>query len=172
MRNIKFVCTAITICFFVACNSNEDKKAETAPSQKEEVDTLTSHSEDTVRTIINRSMIWSVQPQKGEKEKLTAPENAKLDTFSSVSLIGMINENFPDIHLDFVKTSHDTIYVKIPNSNRLTNELGNTGADNYLASATYTLTELKNIKYVNIDMKPGDHAEPGVYSRDDFKELR
>jgi hypothetical protein len=54
----------------------------------------------------------------------------------------------------------------------LANEIGNTGAENYLASTTFTLTELKNIKYVNIAMKPGDHAEPGVYSRDDFKRLR
>ena len=84
----------------------------------------------------------------------------------------MINQNFPDIHLDLVKVSHDTIYVKIPDSKRLTEEIGNTGADNYLASATFTLTELKNIKYVNIDLKAGDHAEPGVYSRADFKELR
>lgn len=172
MRKIKLICAAICICFFIACNSNEDKKAETT-AQQEEADTVTAmHPEDTSRTIVNRPLIWSVQPESGEKEKLKAPENSQLNTFTSSQLIKMINENFPDIHLDFVKTSHDTIYVKIPNSNRLTNELGNTGADNYLASTTFTLTELKNIKYVNIDMKPGNHAEPGVYSRDDFKELR
>jgi len=84
----------------------------------------------------------------------------------------LINNNFPDIHLDLVKISHDTIYVKIPDSKKLANEIGDTGAENYLASATFTLTELKNIKFVNIAMQPGDHAEPGVYSRNDFKRLR
>ena len=44
----------------------------------------------------------------------------------------------------------------------LTNQIGDTGAENYLASATYTLTEMKDIHFVNIDMKAGDHAEPGV----------
>ena len=78
----------------------------------------------------------------------------------------------PEIHLDFIKISHDTIYVKIPNSQNLTSDIGDTGAENYLASTTYTLTEMKNVRYVNIAMKGGDHAEPGVYSRDDFKDLR
>jgi hypothetical protein len=171
MRKIKMICAGVTVCLFVACNSNNDKKAETP--QQEVVDTISvAHSADSAKTIINRSMIWSVEPESGEKEKLKAPENAKLDTFSSEHLVKLINENFPDIHLDLIKVSHDTIYVKIPDSKRLTEEIGNTGADNYLASATFTLTELKNIKYVNIALKAGDHAEPGVYSRADFKELR
>ena len=165
------MCAGIAICLFVACNSSEDKKAE--PQPQEVVDTVSvAHSEDSAKTIINRSMIWSVEPETGEKEKLKAPKNAKLDTFSSAHLVKLINENFPDIHLDLVKVSHDTIYVNIPDSKRLTEEIGNTGADNYLAATTFTLTELKNIKYVNIALKAGDHAEPGVYSREDFKELR
>lgn len=171
MRKIKSICATIAVCFFAACNSNKDKKAET--QQQEVVDTVSvAHSTDSTKTIINRPMIWSVEPETGEKEKLKAPENAKLDTFSSEHLVKLINENFPDIHLDLIKVSHDTIYVKIPDSKRLTEEIGNTGADNYLASATFTLTELKNIKYVNIALKAGDHAEPGVYTRADFKELR
>lgn len=171
MRKTKLACAVIVLCLFVACNSNEDKKAEAQPP--EVVDTVsTVNSVDSTRTIINRTMIWSVDPETGEKGKLKAPENAKLDTFSSEHLVKLINENFPEIHLDLVKVSHDTVYVKIPDSKRLTQEIGNTGADNYLASTTFTLTELKNIKYVNIALKAGDHAEPGVYSRADFKELR
>jgi len=170
MRNIKFICILTAFCFFVACNSNNDKKIET--QEQEVVDTVsTVHSEDSARTIINRSMIWSVEPQPGEKQKLQAPKN-KIDTLSSARLVHLLNENFPDIRLDFVKVSHDTIYVKIPDSKRLTQELGDTGADDYLAATTYTLTESKNIKFVNIAMKAGDHAEPGVYTREDFKELR
>ena len=84
----------------------------------------------------------------------------------------MINENFPDILLQFIRVSHDTIYVKILDSGKLTQGIGDTGAGNYLASATYTLTASQNIKFVNIIMEPGDHAEPGVYSREDFKRLR
>jgi hypothetical protein len=170
MRNIKFICAAIAVCFFVACNSNDDKKIETV--QQETVDTVSAmHPEDSARTIVNRTMIWTVEPQSGEKQKLQAPAN-KIDTFSSAHLVDLLNENFPDIHLDLIKVSHDTIYVKIPDSKKLTQEIGDTGADDYLAATTYTLTEPKNIKFVNIALKAGDHAEPGVYSREDFKELR
>jgi hypothetical protein len=161
----------VIFCLIFGCNSNDNKKVETI--HETVTDTASaSASSDTAKTIVNHTMIWSVQPQGSQKEKLQAPQNVKLDTLSSTRLVELINNNFPDIHIDLVKISHDTIYVKIPDSKKLANEMGDTGAENYLASATFTLTELKNIKFVNIAMKPGDHAEPGVYSRDDFKRLR
>lgn len=171
MQKIKSVLALAIFCVIFGCNSNDKNKKETI--HESVTDTVSaSASSDTAKTIINRTMIWSVQPQGSENEKLQAPQNVKLDTLSSTQLVQLINNNFPDIHLDLVKISHDTIYVKIPDSKKLTNGIGDTGAENYLASATFTLTELKNIKFVNIAMQPGDHAEPGVYSRDDFKRLR
>ncbi|MGN6533366.1 MAG: hypothetical protein ACTHK0_16610 [Ginsengibacter sp.] len=171
MQKIKIICAAWCISFIFGCSSNDNKKEETV--HETVTDTVSaSSSSDTAKTIINHTMIWSVQPEKGAKEKLQAPQNVKLDTLSSTQLVQLINNNFPDIHLDLIKISHDTIYVKIPDSKKLTNGIGDTGAENYLASATFTLTELKNIKFVNIAMQPGDHAEPGVYTRDDFKRLR
>jgi hypothetical protein len=170
MLKIKLICLVLGISLIVGCNSNDNKKEETI--HQTVTDTVSSSSSDTTKTIINHTMIWSVQPEGNENEKLQAPQNVKLDTLSSTQLVQLINNNFPDIHLDLLKISHDTIYVKVPDSKKLANEIGDTGAENYLASATFTLTELKNVKFVNISMKPGDHAEPGVYSRDDFKRLR
>jgi len=172
MIKIKLTCAAILISFFFGCHSNDTKKEE-IPAVTSSGDTVSqNHSVDTSKTIVNRTMIWSVESANGNAEKLKGPENVHLDTLSSSQVIDLLNKNFPDIQLDFLKISNDTIYVKIPDSKRLANEIGNTGAENYLASTTFTLTELKNIKYVNIAMKPGDHAEPGVYSRDDFQRLR
>jgi hypothetical protein len=159
-------------CFLLSCNSNNDKKAEVKNEVTPDTTAIERPSADSAKTIVNRTIIWTVTNEESGKEKLTRPEEVKLDTFSSAHLIQLINENFPDIHLDLLKISHDTIYVKIHDSKNLTQDIGDTGAENYLASATYTLTELKNIKFVNIAMKPGDHAEPGVYSRADFKNLR
>lgn len=171
MQKMKLASVILIVCLIFGCNSNDNNKEETV--NETVTDTVSaSSSSDTAKTIVNHTMIWSVQPQGAENEKLEAPQNIKLDTLSSTQLIQLINNNFPDIHLDLVKISHDTIYVNIPDSKKLTNGIGDTGAENYLASATFTLTELKNIKFVNIAMKPGDHAEPGVYTRDDFKRLR
>jgi hypothetical protein len=173
MKTSKFICTLLIVVVFYGCNSNDDKKAEVT---EEEVVTDTSSSvsasSDSMQTIVNRSIIWTVDQQNPGKEKLKKPEAAMPDSVSSVQLIEALNNNFPEIHLDFLKISHDTMYVDIPDSKRLSRELGNTGAENYMASATYTLTELKNVKFVNFKFTPGEHAEPGTYSRDDFKRLR
>lgn len=172
MIKLKVLGLAFTVCLLYACNSNQNETVKTPP-EEEVTDTVSAvNNADSMRTIVNRSMIWTVQPQDSEKQKLKAPDSTLIRTYSSAQLIDLLNKNYPDIHLDLVKTSHDTIYVKIPDSQKLANEIGDTGAENYLASATYTLTEMKNIHFVNIDMKAGDHAEPGVYSRDDFKNLR
>ena len=91
---------------------------------------------------------------------------------SAKNLIQLINNNYDSIHLDYIKTSHDTIYVHIPHSEMLTERIGSTGAEMYLASATWSLTELKGIKYVNYNFEEGDHASPGVYNRNSFKNFQ
>lgn len=173
MIKLKTLAVFIGVCLFFACNSNQNEKVKTPPAEQEVTDTVSAeNSSDSMRTIVNRAMIWTVQPQGNEKAKLKAPDSTQASTYSSAKLIDLLNQNYPDVQLDFVKISHDTIYVKIPNSDKLTNQLGDTGAQDYLASATYTLTETPDIHFVNIDMKSGDHAESGVYKRDDFKDLR
>ena len=168
---IKIIIILFMAFAVISCNSNNDKKTVVKNEILPDTVSISNHEADSSLTIINRSIIWTVKSDSG-KEKLTPPNDIKLDTLSSQHLIQLINENFPDIHLDLIRVSHDTMYVKIPDSKKLTQGVGDTGAENYLASATYTLTELKNIKFVNIAMEPGDHAEPGVYSRDDFKSLK
>lgn len=171
MKKQLLILSAIFALLIAACRSNDKEKKPPVNEPVQEHDSMTTTaSADTAKAVINRSIIWSVQG--GENEKLVAPSDSTLHTFSSRELVKMINDQYPDIHLDFVKISHDTIYVKVPNSNKLANELGDTGAEDYLAATTFTLTEIKNVKFVNIAMKPGNHAEPGVYSRDDFSRLR
>lgn len=173
MIKLKLFFIFVVTVIIGACNSNNEDSVKTPP-EAEVTDTVTANDNnaDSMRTIVNRSMIWTVQPQGTNKEKLKAPDSVQLKTYSYSQLIDLLNGNYPDIQMDFDKISNDTIYVKIPNSLRLTNQIGDTGAENFLASATFTLTEMPNIHFVNIIMKAGDHAEPGVYSRDDFKNLR
>lgn len=173
MIKFRFLFVLVIACLIGACNSNHDDTVKTPP-EADVTDTVTTigNNPDSMKTIVNRSMIWTVQPQGTNMDKLKAPDSTQLKNYSYSQLIDLLNQNYPDILLDFDKISHDTIYVKIPNSLRLTNQIGDTGAENFLASTTFTLTELPNIHFVNIIMKAGDHAEPGVYSRNDFKNLR
>jgi hypothetical protein len=94
------------------------------------------------------------------------------DSLTAANLINDLNMAWEDVKLVLVKTSNDTLYVSIPDSEYLGQRMGSAGAQAYMASTTYNLTELKNIKYVNYDMEAGDHASPGIYSRKSFENYR
>ena len=76
MNTSKFICTLLIVAIFFGCNSNEDKKAEAA---QEEIITDSSSSvsasSDSMHTVINRSLIWTVDQQNPGEEKLKKPEN-------------------------------------------------------------------------------------------------
>lgn len=172
MKTIQLICTLSAILIFWSCNSDDDKKQDAPLEVVTDTSSSVTGSSDTMQTIINRSLIWTVDNDNKGEEKLKKPETVMPETLSSSQLINLLNENFPEIHLDLLKISHDTMYVDIPDSKRLSRGIGSTGAENYLASATFTLTELKNVKFVNFKFAPGEHAEPGTYDREDFKRLR
>ncbi len=93
-------------------------------------------------------------------------------TLNAQELINDLNAAWENIQLIFTKISSDTIYVSIPNSEYLTQRMGSTGPATFLAPATFTLTELKGIKYVNYDFEEGEHMSPGTFSREDFKDFK
>lgn len=90
------------------------------------------------------------------------------DSLTVPILIQKLNSLYPDIQLRYKKISGDTIFVAIDKSSYLTKQVGTTGAKGYLAEVTFNLTELKNINFVDIHFKEGDHAAPGTYTRTDF----
>jgi hypothetical protein len=102
--------------------------------------------------------------------KKTRPLSA--DSLTAPILIRQINEVYADVKIDFVKISNDTIFIKIGNSNFLTEQMGSSGADMYMTEVCYNLTELQNISYVHFSFREGDHASPGTYSRTDFMNVR
>ncbi len=58
--------------------------------------------------------------------------------------------------------------VEIANSEYLSERLGSSGSQGYLAAATFTLTELPGVTAVEFLFPAGEHAMPGVYSRESF----
>ena len=72
----------------------------------------------------------------------------------------------PNVKL--LNVTNDTASVEVINAEYLTQRMGSSGAQAYLASVTFTLTENPQIKKVNFIFEEGDHAMPGTYSREDF----
>jgi len=91
------------------------------------------------------------------------------DSLTAENVIAIINAASENIKLVLEKLSNDTLYVSIPESQFLTQQMGSAGAEGYLASTTFNLTEIKGINYVNYNFEEGDHLSPGVYSREDFE---
>jgi hypothetical protein len=61
-------------------------------------------------------------------------------------------------------------HVEIISAEYLTQRMGTSGARNYLAAATYSLTEANGVRGVDFIFPEGDHAAPGVYTRESFKD--
>jgi hypothetical protein len=72
------------------------------------------------------------------------------------------------IVLEKIKISGDTIYTIIKDSKYLTDGIGTTGAEVYLADVVLNLTEVPGIKYVNIDLEEGSHMQPGTWNKENF----
>ncbi|MEO6722502.1 MAG: hypothetical protein ABIN67_19185 [Ferruginibacter sp.] len=165
MRNILLISSLL---FFISCN-NDDTSDDASKSDTVylKTDTINSSFESPVR--IN-NMVWSASfdSVKG-KVVLKQQRKVSADTLTAEKLIADINNSWDDVKLQYRKISHDTLYVAIPESTVLTQQLGSSGAYSYISSTTYTLTELKNIKYINYDFQEGDHLSPGTMKRSDFK---
>jgi hypothetical protein len=126
------------------------------------VDTITTTS--TPNTIDSNKNIWDYDYVTGfpVRRRTVNP-----DTLTPEKLIDLVNtyHGQENIKIDLVLVSNDTIYVEIKNSTYLTQQMGTTGADSYISTTVYTLTELKGIKYVDFKFVEGDHAQPGTYDR-------
>ena len=119
------------------------------------------------REVIESKKIWSVEFDTVSSNFYVKGTNS-LKAQTPNQVIEKLNGENPRIQIKLNKISNDTAYVQIDDSEFLTQQCGTSGADSYLASVIYNLTEFKNIGYVNFEFELGDHATPGTYSRADF----
>lgn len=91
------------------------------------------------------------------------------DTLSIDEVSALLNNRYPNIQLQVLRQSGDTLYVQIPEATYLTQQMGSTGPELYFGEAVYNLTEIPGIRFINFALAEGDHASPGTYNRDSFK---
>jgi spore germination protein GerM len=107
---------------------------------------------DKIKNDINK-LIYALNKSKKDPETFRTPENKE-------------PTDLPKLKLKDIK--ENVVNVEVINHEYLTQRMGSTGADEYLAVATFTLTENDHIKSVNFIFEVGDHASPGLYSREYF----
>ena len=108
-----------------------------------------------------------IRDVSGEMNKLVSALNRSVEKSELSRANGEhAPDEFPRMALQ--KTEPPTVVVEIMNDKYLSEAMGSSGAQDYLAIATYTLTESPGIRSVEFVFQPGEHAMPGVYSRESF----
>lgn len=101
--------------------------------------------------------------------KLVKLREVKPDSLTVEGVTSIVNTTWPDVQVQYRMTSGDTVYLEVPESTILSQQMGSAGAQQFLSSTTYSFTELAGINYVFFDFDEGDHAVPGVYHRNSWK---
>ena len=143
-------------------------------SCRNEIKVTDQETADTV--LADSSAEITVLPYSVEYDEKTQALNLvrnkeNIGNMDAADVIRVLNEKYQDIKLDLINARTDTIQVKIDDARKLTQGMGTTGAEAYLAELTFSFTELKGVNAVKVDFEEGDHAMPGVYTRRDFKSL-
>lgn len=167
-----FILTVIIIVT-LSCNTKRPGKdnSQIDSSIIRHMDTVKSSPDNKVNFTTDTHYFWS--SEWGTKKGLVMRKSSQIseDSLTPVHIIQKLNKLYPEIRLRFIKISNDSIFVTIKESKYLTQQMGSSGAEAYLAEVTYNLTELKDINFVTMRFKEGDHASPGTYTRTDFIEL-
>ncbi len=106
--------------------------------------------------------------QQTEESEVKQLRSVDRETLTGETLEKIINKSWPRVQIKFIRTSNDTAFISIPDSEVLTQQMGTAGAESFMISTTFSFTELKEIKYVSFDFEVGDHAIPGVYNRNSW----
>lgn len=154
MKKIFSLLSITTALLFSSCKGKSDKQV----TEKDTVVTKTVYSWES-----------TIDDSTGHL-KMNRNDSMGPDSLTSNSVIGFLNKNNPNIQLELLRQSNDTVYIKIPDAEHLTQRMGSTGPTMYFANAVYNLTEIPGVKYVNFDFDEGDHASPATFNRDSFKD--
>ena len=162
----KRLAVLLLVAFLGACNNIKEEKVE--DEEVEIVDSLAIENPVLVYNPNSKLYVWRATPDYTKKKNL----EAEPVIINADSLIKGLNEYYENVFLEKIKQSGDTLYTTIKESNYLTQQMGSTGAEVYVADVILNLTAVPGIKYVHIDMLAGDHAQPGTWSADNFKNYK
>src|SRR5687768_1266620 len=153
MKTIRIVFACLLFIFVFSCNNKADKQ---------EVD------EDSTQAVPASSWVATSNDSTGKLE-MKKIETMGPDSLTATSVVNYLNTQNPNARLEYLRTSNDTIYVRIPDAMYLTQQMGSTGPSMFFATAVYNLTEIPGITHVNFDFEEGDHASPGTLNRESFR---
>lgn len=165
MRTIALI---ILVTVFVSCNNSADKNDSGDSTRLRDIPVDSSEA-DVEELSKEEFYVWQV-----DSDGKTIRQNPKLTeaVLGVDSLITGLNTMYPNVQLEKVKQSNDTLYTQIKQADYLTEQMGSAGSEQYIAQAVLNLTSAKGVKYVRIDFEEGSHAMPDVWSKESFKDYK
>jgi hypothetical protein len=161
--------------FFISCQTNSiksDPVTVDSVTQAVILDTPSLHlGHDTLKSSEEIPYVWLVDFDKKTKKR---NPNFKQEYLNVDTLINGLNQIHPNIILDKIKISGDTLFTEIKDSEYLGERIGSYGAFAYIDDVVINLTSLKNINFVKIDFEDGSHISQGTWSKkqySDYKEV-
>lgn len=165
MNNIRLIALFSLLISFMSCGDDSTSDQETEDTQVTEQDSTSVSDDEEEYPDTNALWYYDYSQDTILHVNAVSPDNNP----SSSHLINLVNKSYQDkVYMEFVKESNDTIYVKIEDSEHLTQRMGSAGSYEYMIIATFTLTEAKAIEHVDFSFDYGDHANPGTYNRAQF----
>lgn len=166
--NSRFYGLLFTALFWVvACQQNTNEKD--TNDQQELVDHSASQSLNEGKALV-LPYIAEVNDETSEVYLKENPQRSPIP-LTKEELAEALNIKYPEITIQAGEIKTDTLHITIPDPTFLTQQSGTTGAQTYLAEATFAFTELPEVRVVFFDFKEGDHAVPGPYTRSSFKKI-
>lgn len=142
----------VATVFITACKCNNDQQDPVA--------------EDSILVIPDTLLVYDVNTDTRTWKKFTeVPDSA----FTATRVVNGLNQRYPEVQLQLIKQSHDTLYVAVPNNEFLGERMGNAGAVSWFSDAVLNLTGVPGVTYVNMQMEKRSHALPGVFTKENVK---
>lgn len=163
---MKRILLLAVITVVVSCNGNKEEENKSLIIETTEdsstVEPTLQHNPE------NKLYVWKANFDY-TKVQNPALQPAILNTDS---LIKGLNERYENVFLQKDRIGGDTIYTFIDDSQYLSNQMGSTGAEVYIADVVLNLTEVPGVKYVAIKMKEGSHAQSGIWTKQNFEQYK
>ena len=165
---MRIIFSILFITMLASCTNNANNKTENDSTRIREIPA--DSTEVSIEELDEEDFyVWKV-----DAEGKTIRKNPKLSDASlgvDTLIIGL-NEMYPNVKLEKVKLSHDTLYTQIKNSDYLTERMGSAGPEAYIAQAVLNLTTAQGVKFVRIDFEMGSHAMRDTWSKENFKDYK
>ena len=163
---MKRILLLAAIAAVISCNANKEKanksvSIETIEDAATVEPTLQNNPE-------SKLYVWKANFDYTKVQNLTLQQTI----LNTDSLIKGLNERYENVFLQKDRICGDTLYTFIDDSQYLSNQMGSTGAEVYIADVVLNLAEVPGVKYVAIKMEEGSHAQSGIWTKENFEQYK